>query len=212
MAYKFFQYGAIALIAVVVLGSFAYLRIANPLHPPQPVSSLPINLGILQPSTSEDPVSERLYEGMFEAYHDQLDTRILIDGMKYATVQELNRDELLKLVMVYGDVTGDGINEAVVAIPSGGTAGNLGVLIYGLVNKKVTLLDEIQGYKIGGLIENHRLVTQVPFYLENEPNCCPSQFDVTTYDWDGENFVATTTKRLSYLELYEPEGYSGFSN
>ena len=134
-------------------------------------------------------------------YAKELNSHIMSDGIKYATVEPLNYNNLKKLDILYGDITDDAKDEAVVAIPSGGTAGNLGVLIYSIVNKRVTLIDKIEGYKIWPSIQNKQLVIQKPYYLKTDANCCPSFFDITTYTWNKNKFAASNTKRVTFDEL-----------
>jgi hypothetical protein len=131
----------------------------------------------------------------------QLYSQILVDGAEYSTTQTLTLDIVKRLRITYADVTGDKNEEAIVGIPSGGTAGDLGVLIYSIKEDKVNLIDKIEGYKIGALVENNHLVTHVPDYLDTDANCCPSFFKITTYNWNGKKFVSSTAKRISAEEF-----------
>src|SRR5262249_49494854 len=75
--------------------------------------------------------------------------------------------------ILFLDMSGDGQVEAVISIDSGGTAGNLGLLVYGAVNGTPTLEGTLAGYKIGGVADGNRLRVIEPIYQGWEPNCCP---------------------------------------
>jgi hypothetical protein len=77
--------------------------------------------------------------------------------------------------LTYGDLTGDGTPEAVMPVSSGGTAGDVGALIYRLGrNGKPELVTSIGGYKMNAAIANAELIVTQPQYAGWEPNCCPS--------------------------------------
>lgn len=113
-------------------------------------------------------------------------------------------DEMIveKSQIVYGDVTGDWFEEAIVAVASGaGKDIKNGILVYSVVNKKVVLIDEIEGFQMSPLIENGKLVIHTPEFLDTDAGCCPSFHNYTTYTWDKGKFVVSATKRLSSAEL-----------
>jgi hypothetical protein len=89
--------------------------------------------------------------------------------------------------VIYDDVTGDEIDEAVVPIASGGTLGNVGVVV---------LTPDAEGARLllrevpsdGGVTVDVRdgvlvLVQAVPG--PDDPECCPSMLRTTTYEWNG---------------------------
>jgi hypothetical protein len=80
----------------------------------------------------------------------------------------------------YGDISGDGVEEALVTVFSGGTAGNTGLLVFDVgVSGKVELAGPIDfyktfGYKTGGTIHNNALTITNVVGAGWEPNCCQS--------------------------------------
>ncbi len=83
--------------------------------------------------------------------------------------------------ILFMDMSGDGQEEAILSLFSGGTAGNLGLLIYTALNGAPALADSLAGYKIGGVADGNNLKVTEPIYQGWEPNCCPSGFFVTRY-------------------------------
>jgi hypothetical protein len=185
-----------ALITALIVGGGEYWFLSRPNRLSPDARTAPIPEIAVAKSAAEDKLfDENSY------YAEGLEARIMSDGIEYASVEPLNCANLKKLEILYGDLTGDAEDEAVVAIPSGGIAGNLVVLIYSVVNKKVALIDKIEGYKMNPSIENNQLIIQTPFYLKTDANCCPSSFDITTYSWNGKKFVISETKRVTFDEI-----------
>lgn len=81
----------------------------------------------------------------------------------------------------YGDIDGDGAEEAVIPLFSGGTAGTIGLLLYREAPDRPGLVLARSGYKLDMTIEGGRLVLYEPAYVGFEPNCCPSASTVATY-------------------------------
>jgi hypothetical protein len=86
----------------------------------------------------------------------------------------------------YGDVDGDGADEAVIPLFSGGTAGMVGLLLYHEAPGRPRLVLARGGYKLGMKLEGGRLVLYEPSYVGFEPNCCPSASTVSTYRLVGD--------------------------
>lgn len=87
-----------------------------------------------------------------------------------------------------GDVTHDGVKDAIYTVLSGGTAGptRVGVIRGG---SEVAVLREWTGYKLTiDLVNARRFDVQQPYYDSDDPNCCPSAFDVVPYRWTGTRF------------------------
>ena len=95
--------------------------------------------------------------------------------------------------VIYADLTGDGIDDAVVPISSGGTRGDVAFVVLapsGAGTK--TLLKVAPTDGSGGLavaVVDGRLVMTRPVYAPEDPNCCPSSLRKTTYAWDGKAFA-----------------------
>ncbi|HEU5100972.1 MAG TPA: hypothetical protein VFU22_18230 [Roseiflexaceae bacterium] len=83
--------------------------------------------------------------------------------------------------IIYVDMDGDRIEEAAITLNSGGTASNIGFLVYRQASPAPQLVAWQGGYKLGLLVEGGRLVARNALYAGWEPNCCPSGFTYDTY-------------------------------
>ena len=95
--------------------------------------------------------------------------------------------------VIYADLTGDGVDEAVVPISSGGTLGDVAFIVLALsgAGTKTLLKDRPSGVG-GGLsvaVVGGQLVMTLPVYGPNDPNCCPSALSKKTYVWNGSGFT-----------------------
>lgn len=99
----------------------------------------------------------------------------------------------------FEDLTGDGIEEAVVIVESGGTLGDIGVAVYRLVEERA----EIAFFQpLAGHVEVRLglLVTQEGVYGEGDARCCPSRLREAVFGWrDGE------FRRLSEQVIDNPQ-------
>ena len=91
----------------------------------------------------------------------------------------------------FHDLTGDGIEEAVVTVESGGTLGDLGAGVFALIDGQPEF---VQFIATAGRIEVRLdLVVAIEgVWAAGDPQCCPSQLRETSYQWDGARFVAIT--------------------
>lgn len=90
-----------------------------------------------------------------------------------------------------GDVTDDGISDALFAVSSGGTAGNtrFGVIEGRKDGSPGALVLWKRGYKVGVARRDRRSFEVLqPHYAAADPNCCPSSFRLTRYRWFGNGF------------------------
>ena len=84
--------------------------------------------------------------------------------------------------ITYGDISGDGFDEAIITLNSGGTAGNTGLLVYQQDGaNKITLAGPNEfyssfGYKSYSQIDKGDLVVGNVVSAGWEPNCCQSGF------------------------------------
>jgi hypothetical protein len=84
--------------------------------------------------------------------------------------------------VTYGDISGDGFDEAIITVYSGGTAGNTGILVFQQdAANKMSLVGPNEfyssfGYKSNSEIENGELVVSHVVSAGWEPNCCQSGF------------------------------------
>lgn len=102
--------------------------------------------------------------------------------------------------VVCGDVTDDGVKDAIYTVLSGGTAGPIrfGVIRGG---SEVTISFERTGYKVTvDRVNDHRFDVQQPFYAADDPNCCPTAFDVIPFRWDGGTFKRGRSTRFKHFQ------------
>lgn len=98
--------------------------------------------------------------------------------------------------VVYTDLTGDRVEEAVAIVESGGTADDLGAAAFDLQQGRPRLLGYIDR---GGRVEV-RLAGPVAalinvregVYAPGDPLCCPARLRETVYQWSGERFAVVT--------------------
>jgi len=88
----------------------------------------------------------------------------------------------------FEDLTGDGIEEAVVILESGGTLGDLGFGIYQVVGNEPGLAFFASA---GGLVDvrSGAVVTQEGVYADGDAECCPSRLREISYGWNGNAFA-----------------------
>jgi hypothetical protein len=96
--------------------------------------------------------------------------------------------------VIFADLDGDGAEEAIVLIDSGGTGGLLGFLLYREADPAPKLVLARSGYKLGVTIEGNRAVISEPNYVGFEPNCCPSSITRTSTTLQGDQLVPVTTE------------------
>jgi hypothetical protein len=96
--------------------------------------------------------------------------------------------------VVYGDLDGDGAEEAIVMIDSGGTGGLLGFLLYREADPAPKMMLVYTGYKLGVAIEGDKVVIHQPNYVGFEPNCCPSSISRTLNVLAGDRLVTLATE------------------
>jgi hypothetical protein len=112
-------------------------------------------------------------------------------------IRQLGSGEVAVSEIVFSDLTGDGADEAIVPITSGGTAGNIAYVV--LTPKRgspgetsVILTRRLERGSAGGLklavdTANGRpvLVETGAEYGAEDPFCCPTVLRRTTFRWDG---------------------------
>jgi hypothetical protein len=88
------------------------------------------------------------------------------------------------------DFTRDGRVDAAATIASGGTAGDIGYVVFRATAAGWRVALSGGGYKLGLARVGVDLVETQPVYRKNDPNCCPSGgFDHLRYHWNGSRFV-----------------------
>jgi hypothetical protein len=92
----------------------------------------------------------------------------------------------------YGDLDGDGVEEAAIVLVSGGTAGAVGVLLYRADEPLPRLIASLSGYKLGAQLQDGALTLLQPRYAGFEANCCPSAEVETVYGLVGDQLVVSS--------------------
>jgi hypothetical protein len=101
--------------------------------------------------------------------------------------------------VMYGDIDGDGVDEAVIETQSGGTGGSFGFLIYHQASPRPRLVAAAPGYKLGVRIDSGTIVVRQPFYFGFEGNCCPTGLTDTGYRLIAGALTATYGPNYSLL-------------
>ncbi len=94
------------------------------------------------------------------------------------------------------DLTGDGIEEAVVVVESGGTLGDIGVGVY---RSTSSAPDLAYFRKLAGRVDIRQssLVIVEGAPGPGDPACCPSQLHETTIEWRNNAFEVTSERTVS---------------
>lgn len=112
--------------------------------------------------------------------------------------------------VVYGDLDGDGAEEAVVPVDSGGTGGMLGFLLFREADPAPKLVLVKSGYKLGVSVEENQLAISEPHYVGFEANCCPSATVRTLNTLQGDRLVTLTTETTPN-DVQEPTVWSFYA-
>jgi hypothetical protein len=117
-----------------------------------------------------------------------------VDFSQVAAVKALLSDSggrLLSQEIIFADLTGDGVDEAVVPISSGGSGGSIAYAVFGYRGGELKELLEVKpkGGRVTVAVQDGVLVDTEPLYAPEDPLCCPSQLHHTYYRWDGSKLV-----------------------
>jgi len=89
-----------------------------------------------------------------------------------------------------------------VTIASGGTAGDIGFVLFRRTPAGWRVALARGGYKLGLFRAGGDIVVSQPVYGKNDPNCCPTGgFDHVRYRWSGTRF---TVARAYHTKSYRP--------
>jgi len=104
--------------------------------------------------------------------------------------------------VIYADLTGDGRDDAVIPISSGGTQGDLGFIVLGYQNGalKVLLSETPQSAVVVKVLDN-QLVESLPVYATSDLPGFPSQIKNTYYRWDGNHLIVDHEETVSNPNL-----------
>jgi len=89
-----------------------------------------------------------------------------------------------------------------VTIASGGTAGDVGLILFRRTTTGWRVALTRGGYKLGLFRSGTDVIESQPVYKPNDPNCCPSGgFDHVRYHWNGTRFAVA---RSWHTKSFEP--------
>lgn len=93
--------------------------------------------------------------------------------------------------VIYADVNGDGVEEAVVPAASSGTLGYLGFTVLALNDDstEALLTETAAGAGMGVEVSGGDIIETQPVPGPDDPECCPSMLKRTTYSWNGNELV-----------------------
>jgi hypothetical protein len=96
------------------------------------------------------------------------------------------------VTVTYGDATGSGTRDALVRVDCSVGAGTAlpETLVYSVVNGQLTKIGDIPGAGRLGKSPG-TIVIDTPHPAPTDPTCCPSEYERTTYSYDGRIFVST---------------------
>ena len=100
--------------------------------------------------------------------------------------------------VLYGDIDGDGRDEAVIRTESTGTGGSFGFLLYREGSGRPRLIAAVPGYKQSVSISGRALVVGNPYYFGNEGNCCPTGLVRTRYQLSGDALMTVGASYFAY--------------
>jgi hypothetical protein len=94
--------------------------------------------------------------------------------------------------IIFVDLTGNGVEEAVVPVSSGGEGGDIAVFVFGYETRGLQELLRVipENRSLSASIVDGALTVTQPVFAAGDPLCCPSQVRKTTYGWDGNHLVA----------------------
>lgn len=101
--------------------------------------------------------------------------------------------------VTYADLTGDGVEEAVVEVSSGGTAGVIGYYVFTPGSGGLIRLLSRRDAGITVQVVDGRLVESRPVAAAGDPRCCPSQLRRTTFRWTGAALEPAATETVPNL-------------
>jgi hypothetical protein len=121
---------------------------------------------------------------------DAIQQRLIAAGK--ITDEDVKFGETVDLVRC-GDITADGVADALFTVASGGTAGDIrfGVLRGLADGSPGKLVLYKHGYQVGiSRRTSHAFETIMPHFGANDPNCCPSSFRIQRWRWNSHSFTA----------------------
>jgi hypothetical protein len=96
--------------------------------------------------------------------------------------------EYVQTSVIYADLTGDGADDAIVPISSGGTLGDIAFVVFTMSGDATeALISEYpkDGRGLALAVVGDKLIETQPVPGPDDPECCPSMLRKTTYAWNG---------------------------
>jgi hypothetical protein len=100
----------------------------------------------------------------------------------------------------YGDLDGDGQDEAVIPLDSGGTGGIIGFLIYRQAPNGPQIATAKAGQKLQIQVSSGKLAVTEAIFAGWEPNCCPSSLLVSDFRLEQNQLVRVGGERQPLAE------------
>lgn len=175
--------GLLLLVAALVVAACDIGQEQKPEATPSPMAS-PVSSS--SPSSSPEPAATATIVVTLDIQ--------AVDFSEVPAVQTLLEDSggrLLPQETIFADLTGDGAEEAVVPISSGGSGGNVAYAVFGYRGgdlKELLAVTPAAG-RVTVVVEDGVLVDTQPVYAPEDPLCCPSQLLHTYYRWNGSELV-----------------------
>ena len=96
----------------------------------------------------------------------------------------------------YGDLTQDGVEEALLVVSSGGEGSDIAAFVYGYgaegLEELFRIIPEGGAMKVEIDLGMGQLKVIEPVYGPGDPRCCPSELRTTIYRWDGSKLAVAT--------------------
>jgi hypothetical protein len=166
-------------------------------------ASYRLSVGIFTPQPAAPPIRGTDWSAVIAA--DPALEVTQVEGKPYVNVRGaqpgVGGHPLLDTSIVYVDMDGDGVEEAAITLNSGGTAGNIGFLVYRQASPAPRLTAWHGGYKLGLETEGGRLVVRQALYAGWEPNCCPSGFSRDTYELRNGQLILVAHRDEGFPEM-----------
>ncbi len=99
--------------------------------------------------------------------------------------------------VLYADLTGDGADEAVVPVSSGGTLGDVAFIVLTMsgADTKVVLREYPRdAHGLAVAVVDGKLIETQPVPGPDDPECCPGMLRKTTYAWNGAALAVESVK------------------
>ncbi|MEA1937439.1 MAG: hypothetical protein U9N04_05035 [Patescibacteria group bacterium] len=118
--------------------------------------------------------------------------------------------------IIFGDLTEDGAEEAIVPISFGGTAGDIAYVVFSYKkNELLNLCYNLDVYQVFLEVRNNKLVERTSNFIEGDADCCPSFYKYKYFKYNGEKnkleiekeeIVNTETGEIIKFDCFKKNG------